>query len=117
MARQTRAQRRARRAEAAAQDGAQVARPARAAQQQQQQPAVRTAPSARVAPTERQLPGSRGRRFVAESMAELKKVEWPNQNQLIQCVVVVLIACIVVGLYLWGADQVFKPLVQKVFLR
>jgi preprotein translocase subunit SecE len=115
MARQTRAQRRARRAEASAQDGAQVARPARAAQQQQ--PAVRTAPSARVAPAERQIPGSRGRRFVAESMAELKKVEWPKQNQLIQGVVVVLIACIVVGLYLWGADQVFKPLVQKVFLR
>jgi preprotein translocase subunit SecE len=114
MARQTRAQRRARRAEAAAQDGAQAARPARAVQQQ---PAVRAAPPARVEPAERQIPGSRGRRFVSESMAELKKVEWPKQNQLIQGVVVVLIACIVVGLYLWGADQVFKPLVQKVFLR
>jgi preprotein translocase subunit SecE len=114
MARQTRAQRRARRAEAAA-DGSQASRPARAAQQQQA--AVRPAPAARVAPAERRVPGSGGRRFVSESWAELKKVEWPKQNQLIQGVVVVLIACIVVGLYLWGADQVFKPLVQKVFLR
>ena len=63
------------------------------------------------------MPGSRGRRFVSESWAELKKVEWPNQSQLIQGVVVVLIACIVVGVYLWGADQIFKPLVQKVLLR
>jgi preprotein translocase subunit SecE len=111
VARQTRAQRRARRAEAG--DGAvQTGRPRPA-----QQPAVRSAAPARVEPTERHLPGSGGRRFVSESMAELKKVEWPRQNQLIQGVVVVLIACIVVGVYLWGADQVFKPLVQKVFLR
>jgi preprotein translocase subunit SecE len=111
MARQTRDQRRARRAESAV-DGAPADRP-RPAQQQ----AVRSTPAARAEPVERHLPGSRGRRFVAESWAELKKVEWPNQNQLIQGVVVVLIACIVVGVYLWGADQVFKPLVQKVLLR
>jgi preprotein translocase subunit SecE len=111
MARQTRDQRRARRAEAAA-DGTQAERP-RAAQPEP----VRAAPAARAEPVERQLPGSRSRRFVAESWAELKKVEWPNQSQLIQGVVVVLVACIVVGVYLWGADQVFKPLVQKVLLR
>jgi preprotein translocase subunit SecE len=111
MARQTRDQRRARRAGAAA-DGTQAERP-RAAQPEP----VRAAPAARAEPVERQLPGSRSRRFVAEAWAELKKVEWPNQSQLIQGVVVVLVACIVVGVYLWGADQVFKPLVQKVLLR
>jgi preprotein translocase subunit SecE len=114
MARQTRDQRRARRAGASA-DGTQAER-SRAPQQQQQQQ-LRAAPAPRAEPVERHMPGSRGRRFVAESYAELKKVEWPNQNQLIQGVVVVLVACIVVGLYLWGADQVFKPLVQKVLLR
>ena len=40
-----------------------------------------------------------------------------NQGPRFRRVVVVLVACIVVGLYLWGADQVFKPLVQKVLLR
>jgi preprotein translocase subunit SecE len=109
MPRQTRAQRRARRAELGT-DGAQAQRPRPA------QAAVRPAP-ARVDAPERRRPGSRAAQFVAESWAELKKVEWPNQNQLIQGVIVVLIACIVVGVYLWGADQVFKPLVQKVFLR
>jgi preprotein translocase SecE subunit len=112
MARQTRDQRRARRAEAAA-DGTQAEQRPRTAQPQ----ALRAAPAARAEPVERRAPGSRSRRFVAESWAELNKVEWPNQSQLIQGVVVVLVACIVVGLYLWGADQIFKPLVQKVLLR
>jgi preprotein translocase subunit SecE len=54
--------------------------------------------------------------FIAESWAELKKVEWPTQNQLIQGVVVVLIACVIVGVFLYAADLVFKRLVQDVFL-
>jgi preprotein translocase subunit SecE len=58
--------------------------------------------------------GARG--FVAESWAELKKVEWPNQSQLIQGVAVVLIACVIVGIFLYSADLVFKRLVQDVFL-
>jgi preprotein translocase subunit SecE len=54
--------------------------------------------------------------FVAESWAELKKVEWPTQNQVIQGTVVVLIACLVVGSYLYLNDQVWKQVVSKVFL-
>ena len=53
--------------------------------------------------------------FVAESWAELKKVEWPTQNQLIQGVAVVLIACLIVGVFLYGCDILFKHLVQRVF--
>jgi preprotein translocase subunit SecE len=55
------------------------------------------------------------RNFVSESWGELKKVEWPNQNQLIQGVAVVLIACLIVGVFLYGCDIVFKHLVQRVF--
>jgi len=55
--------------------------------------------------------------FVGESYAELRKVEWPRQQQVIQGTVVVLVACILVGFYLWGADQVFKRLVENVLLR
>ena len=61
----------------------------------------------------RRVPGSGFRRFVSESWAELKKVEWPTQNQVIQGTVVVIIACVIVGSYLWLADLVFKPLVQQ----
>jgi len=58
----------------------------------------------------------RRRNFVSESLAELKKVEWPGQNQVIQGTVVVLVACIVVGVYLYVNDQVWKEFVQKVLL-
>ena len=54
--------------------------------------------------------------FIAESWAELKKVEWPTQNQVIQGTVVVLIACLVVGTYLYLNDQVWKQVVSKLLL-
>jgi preprotein translocase SecE subunit len=52
--------------------------------------------------------------FVQESWAELRKVEWPNQNQVIQGTVVVLIACLVVGSYLYLNDVVWKHVVAKI---
>ena len=118
MARQTRSQRRARREAQQASGQAALAggppsppsnRPtARGDAQPRRQPAERP---------ERHVPAARTRNFVAESWAELKKVEWPGQQQLIQGVVVVLVACFVVGIYLWGADQVFKRLVENVLLK
>jgi preprotein translocase SecE subunit len=54
--------------------------------------------------------------LVRESWAELKKVEWPGQNQVIQGTVVVLIACAVVGAYLYVNDLAWKRIVQNVFL-
>jgi preprotein translocase SecE subunit len=44
-------------------------------------------------------------------------VEWPGQSQVIQGTAVVLIACMIVGFYLYVADQAFKRLVENVFLR
>jgi preprotein translocase subunit SecE len=111
VAKQTRAQRRARRAEQERQGNGADARPA-------QRPAqVRsTRAESTVVTGERRLPGSGFKRFVGESVAELKKVEWPGQQQLIQGTAVVLIACVIVGTYLWLADLAFKRLVQHVFL-
>jgi preprotein translocase subunit SecE len=105
MARQTRAQRRARR-EAQAQ-GQSVTQRARARQAQ-----IR--PGAQ--PTKSQAGSQRRERrsFFAESWAELKKVEWPGQSQVIQATVVVLIACVVVGVYLYVNDLIWKPVVQKI---
>ena len=106
MARQTRAQRRARR-EAQQQGGGGIAQRARQRQQQirpSQQPAKSQAGTQR-----RERRGS----FFVESWAELKKVEWPGQSQVIQATVVVLIACIVVGVYLYLNDTLWKPVVQK----
>jgi preprotein translocase SecE subunit len=54
--------------------------------------------------------------FIQESWAELKKVEWPGQSQVIQGTVVVLVACFVVGSYLYVNDIVWKHVVSKLFL-
>jgi preprotein translocase SecE subunit len=107
VARQTRAQRRARRAEQERQrNGADVA--------VQRQTQVRTpAPQPAAAGASS---GGGARRFVSESIGELKKVEWPGQQQLIQGVAVVLIACVIVGSYLWVCDLAFKRVVQNIFL-
>ena len=110
MARQTRSERRARRA-AQAESQAAVERTTRT--RPQLRPAVEPVRSAEGG---RKLPGSGIRSFVEESWAELKKVEWPGQPQLIQGTVVVLIACLIVGIYLWIADEVFRRFVQHVLL-
>jgi preprotein translocase subunit SecE len=58
--------------------------------------------------------GIRG--FAAESIGELKKVEWPNRRQLFTATVVVIIAIAVVGAYLWVADLAFARFVKDVLL-
>jgi preprotein translocase SecE subunit len=55
-------------------------------------------------------------RFIRESVAELKKVEWPGQNQVIQGTVVVLVACIIVGAYLYLNDQIWQEVVKKLLV-
>jgi preprotein translocase SecE subunit len=95
---ETRSDRRAARRAAEAQRGVNV-RP-------QQQPARPGVPEER----------SRRSNFIAESWGELKKVEWPGQNQVIQGTIVVLVACFVVGVYLYINDTVWKHVVSKVFL-
>jgi len=111
MARQTRSERRARR-QAQAESKAAVERSTRA------RPTVR--PAAQVPKTQtgaRRIPGGGFRRFVGEAVAELKKVEWPSQAQVMQGTVVVIIACLIVGAYLFLCDQAFKRLVQHILLR
>ncbi len=64
----------------------------------------------------RQIPGSGAKRFLGESIGELRKVEWPGQSQVIQGTVVVIIACVIIGTYLYLADQAFSKFVSKVLL-
>ena len=56
--------------------------------------------------------GLRGvRTFVGEVRGELAKVDFPNRQQTWQSTSVVIGACIIVGIYLYGLDQVFTRLV------
>ncbi len=113
MARQTRSQRRAqRRQQAETPDGGLTQRArARQAQVRPSQQPIKSQTG-----TARSVPGSGGKRFVSESIAELKKVDWPGQQQLIQGTAVVLIACLITGVYLFLADEIFRRFVQHVLL-
>ena len=106
MARETRRQRRA--ARVAAGDGASTSRRGRAAQARPSQQPVKQQ-------TGRKAEHPRGQ-FIRESYAELKKVDWPSRRQTFQGVVVVIIACTIVGFYLWGLDQIIRPVVDRVLL-
>jgi len=105
VARETRRQRRAARAAA---DGAASKRRGRQAQARPAQQPVKQQ-------TGRKSEAKRGQ-FVRESAAELRKVDWPNRRQTFHGVVVVIIACAIVGAYLWGIDQAFRPFVDRVLL-
>jgi len=120
VARSTRAQRRARREsqdEGAAQPVRPQAAPAPVRPAEVTTDSHAGRPARLPAASRRRLPFSGIRQFLLESWGELKKVEWPSQPHLVQGVVVVLVACVVVGVYLYAADQVFKRLVEHVFLR
>ena len=112
MARPTRQQRRARREEQAAAGDSKLVQRARA-RQAQVRPAAQ-APKSQGGQRRTREGGSR--RFVVESWGELKKVEWPGQHQVIAGTTVVLIACIIVGVYLYANDLVWKYVVQHVLL-
>jgi preprotein translocase SecE subunit len=105
MARETRAQRRAARAQ---QGGAPPRRRDRPTGN-----GVEGRPDASAAPQRESKSRFTLINFVRESWAELKKVEWPGQSQVIQATIVVLIACIVVGAYLYANDQLWQPVVKR----
>ena len=112
MAKQTRQQRRARRAQQQSAGDSKMVQRARA-RQAQVRPAAQQPKSQG---GQRRAPGGGARRFVAESWGELKKVEWPNQSQVIQGTAVVLIACLIVGVFLYTNDLIWKRVIQNVFL-
>ena len=74
-------------------------------------------PAADGDPVEAGPPGRRrGVGFVAECWGELKKVEWPGQKQVVTGSVVVVVACAIVGVFLWGVDLALEPFVERVLL-
>ena len=110
MARQTRQQRRQRRAQQQPSAERSPRPPARPAEPEQRHPERREERRPRGTPVA-------GLRFVQESIAELKKVEWPDQHAVVSGTAVVLIACVIVGAFLWVNDEVWKYVVQHVLLR
>jgi preprotein translocase SecE subunit len=118
MARQTRQDRRARRAQQqpALAGGPPPRTPARPTTDGGGEP-ERRRPAERGTTEPRGVPGSGTIRFIQEAIAELKKVEWPSQQAVISGTAVVIIACVIVGTFLWLNDEVWKYVVKHVLLR
>ena len=111
MARQSRQQRRERRAQQPALAGGPPPRtPDRPV-------AHDSEPSRRPPREERHTQGSGPINFIRESYGELKKVEWPDRQTVISGTAVVIIACAIVGAFLYVNDQVWQYVVQHVLLR
>jgi preprotein translocase subunit SecE len=55
------------------------------------------------------------REYWRETTAEMKKVTWPNRNEVVGTTVVVLVATIVFALFLWGCDLVFYKAIDFLF--
>ena len=109
MARQSRQQRRERRAQQPALAGGPPARPP-----------VRPTANAGGEPARRREERQGGGgpiNFVRESWGELKKVEWPDRNAVISGTAVVIIACAIVGAFLYVNDQLWQYVVQHLLLR
>ena len=58
---------------------------------------------------------ARPRRFARDVQGELKRVSWPNRDQLRQSTAVVLIIVLVLALYVAAWDLVFKTLARLIF--
>jgi preprotein translocase subunit SecE len=114
VARSTRQQRRQRRAQAA---GTPPLRPAPRPRPTTEEEPPRQPAEAKAERSDEVRSGTPGIRFFQESWAELKKVEWPNQQQLVSGTAVVIIACLITGVYLYVNDRVWQWVVQHIFLR
>lgn len=58
---------------------------------------------------------SRGRKFMQEVVAEMKKVSWPNRPELLQATLVVLVAVAIMAAFLGLADQVSERITDVIF--
>jgi preprotein translocase SecE subunit len=114
MARSTRQQRRQRRAQAA---GTPPLRPPVRPRPTAEEEAPRESAEPRGERRDEVRPGIPGVRFFQEAVAELKKVEWPTQQAVVSGTAVVIIACLIVGTYLYANDEVWKYVVQHLLLR
>jgi preprotein translocase subunit SecE len=73
-------------------------------------------PSPKARPERRKEPRQRGRvlTFFVQVWAELRRVQWPDRTQVTQATGVVIVFCLLAGLYLAFFDWVFAKLVKAI---
>ena len=67
-------------------------------------------------PEAKREPRQRGRvlNFLIQVWAELRRVQWPDRNQVTQATSVVVVFCLIAGLYLAFFDWLFAELVKAI---
>jgi len=58
---------------------------------------------------------TKSRTFLTETKAEMSKVTFPSQDEVVATTVVVLVASFVFALYLWLADLVIVQVYEAIF--
>jgi preprotein translocase subunit SecE len=53
--------------------------------------------------------------FWNDTASEMKKVTWPNRNEVVGTTAVVIVATLVFAVYLWGCDVVFYKAIELLF--
>ena len=53
--------------------------------------------------------------YVGEVRKEMRKVNWPKQNELLSNTTLTLIASLILALFIFGADQVISRLLALVY--
>ena len=54
--------------------------------------------------------------FIRDIIDELRKVTWPTRREAVRLTIMVIVVCVVVGIFLGALDYGFAELVAKVFL-
>ncbi|MDU2065454.1 MAG: preprotein translocase subunit SecE [Sporomusaceae bacterium] len=57
---------------------------------------------------------SRFKKFLREVKSELKKVSWPDKQELISYTGIVFISVVVVALVIWAVDNVFNEVLRLI---
>ena len=55
------------------------------------------------------------REFWHDTSSEMRKVTWPNRQEVVGTTVVVIAATVVFAVYLWGCDFVFFKAIDYLF--
>ncbi len=87
----------------------------RAAQRQESQRRVAPRPQ----PRQPGAPGTRSRtkprQFLKEVVAELRKVAWPNRDELTAYTLVVLVSVLIITAVIWVMDWVFSKAIVALY--
>ena len=68
--------------------------------------------------TKTQTPPASGNKavgYVGEGRKEMRKVNWPKQNELLSNTTLTLVASLIIALFIFGADQVISRLLALVY--